>query len=189
MKGKFLQNYHLLLVSSRLDEFEQKFFYHFSVYFGKLLSLEFSYLNWLVLKLRPIRKQLTLSFGLNSDYIKSEISTDTTNFLMLFQFLNYAQNLNFKTEYLGGVAYRQVVFKVRDFLEFQNPMVTSTNHYQLEKIKNFLQQLQTGLFITSFNDTYFQSLVAIPQVRLNKCPKQKYWIGKVWLVEEFFYHS
>lgn len=189
MKGKFLQNYHLLLVSNRLDEFEQKLSYHFLAYFGKLLSLEFSYLDWLVLKLRPIRKQPIFSFGLNCDYIKSEILMDATSFVMFLQFLNYAQNLNFKTEYLGGVTYRQVVFKVRDFLEFQNPMVTSTNHYQLKKIKNFLQQLQTGLFLTSFGDTYFQSLVAIPQVKLNKCPKQKYWIGRVWLVEEFFYHS
>ena len=29
MKGKFLQNYHLLLVENRLDEFEQKFSLHF----------------------------------------------------------------------------------------------------------------------------------------------------------------
>ena len=68
-------------------------------------------------------------------------------------------------------------------------MVKSTNHYQLEKIKNFLQQLQTEVFLTSFDDTHFQSLVAIPQVKLHKCPKQKYWIGRVWLVEELFYYS
>ena len=99
---------------------------------------------------------------------------------MLLQFLNYAQHLEFEIEYLGGVAYRKVIFKVRDgTIKFENPMVPSTNHYQLEKIKNFFQQFHTGLFITSFDNTYFPSLLAIPQVRLNKCPKQKYLIGKV----------
>lgn len=69
---------------------------------------------------------------------------DTRNFVMLLQFLTYAQHLNFEIECLGGIPYRQVTFKVRDFLEFQNPTVKSTNHYQLEKIKKFLQQVQTG---------------------------------------------
>ena len=108
---------------------------------------------------------------------------------MFLQFLNYVQHLDFEIEYLGGISYRQVIFKLRDFLEFQNPMVKSNNHYQLEKIKKFLKQLQTGVFLTSFDDIHFQSLVAIPQVKLEKCPKQKYWIGRVWLVEELFYYT
>ena len=56
MKGKFIQKYHLLLVSNNLEEFEQKLSSHFFLYFGKLLPLNFSYLDWLVIKLRPIRK-------------------------------------------------------------------------------------------------------------------------------------
>ena len=51
MKGKFLQKYHLLLVLNRLEEFEQKFSSHFLLYFGKLLPLHFSYLDWLVIQL------------------------------------------------------------------------------------------------------------------------------------------
>ena len=58
---------------------------------------------------------------------------DTRNFVILFQFLTYAQHLDFEIECLGGISYRQVTFKVRDFLEFQNPTVKFTNHYQLEK--------------------------------------------------------
>ena len=60
--------------------------------------------------------------------------------IQFIQFLTYAQHLDFeyklKIECLGGIPYRQVTFKVRDFLEFQNPTVKSTNHYQLEKIKS-----------------------------------------------------
>jgi hypothetical protein len=62
-------------------EFEQKLSSHFLVYFGKLLPLEFLYLDWLVIKLRPIRKQPILPSGLNSDYIKSEISLNIKTFV------------------------------------------------------------------------------------------------------------
>jgi len=105
MKGKFLQNYHLLLVKNRLDEFEQKLSSHFFFYFGKLLPLHFSYLDWLIIKLRPIRKQLIFQSGLNSDYIKSDISLNIKTFVMFLQFLTYVHDLDFEIEYLGGIPY------------------------------------------------------------------------------------
>ena len=45
MKGKVLQQYHLLLVENPFEEFEQKLSYQFFISFGKLLSLQFSYLD------------------------------------------------------------------------------------------------------------------------------------------------
>ena len=189
LKGRVLREYHLLLVDNQFEEFEQKLSSHFLVSFGKLLPLNYDYLDWLVLKLRPIRKQTFFQSGLNSDYINSEILMDTKNFIMFLQFLTYAQYLDFEMESLGKITYRQVKFKVRDFLEFQNPRVKYTNYYQFEKIKKFIQQLQTGLFITSFNNTHFQSLVAIPQVKLEKSSKHKSWVARVWLLEELFYYD
>ena len=50
-------------------------------------------------------------------------------------------------------------------------------------------RLQAGLYVTSFSDARFQSLVIVPQVQFEKCPKQKFLIGKVWLVEELFYYN
>lgn len=105
MKGKVLQQYHLLLVENRLEESEQKLSSHFLISFDKLFSLNYSYLDWLVLKLRPIRKQTFLQSGLNSDYIKSEILMDTKSFVMLLQFLTYAQHLDFEIECLGEIPY------------------------------------------------------------------------------------
>lgn len=193
MKGKFLQESHFLLVQNHLEEFEQKLSLHFLLYFGKLLPLQFSYLDWLVTQLRPIRKQKVPSDFFNTDYIQSEIAIDSRTFLSLIQFLNYAQDLDFehnlKIEYLGEIPYRQVIFKLRDFLKFQNPNIKDTNNYQLGKIKKFFKKLQTEGFVTSFSDNHFRSLVLIPQVKLDKCPKQKFWIGRVWLVEELFYYN
>jgi hypothetical protein len=178
MKGKFLQKYQLLLVSNRLEEFEQKLSSHFLLSFGKLLPLQYSYLDWLVIRLRPTFKQTTLQNGLNSDYIKSEIVMDTRTFVSLIQFLNYVQHLDFEIEYLGSTGYRKVVFKLRDFLEFQDPSGKHTNRYRLGKIKEFFQQLQSGLYVTSFSDARFQSLVIVPQIKFEKCPKAKIFDSK-----------
>lgn len=137
MKGKFLRKYHNLLLENRLEEFEQKLYSHFRISFGKLLPLNYSYLDWLIIKLRPIRKQTLSQHGLNSDYIKSEILMDTKNFVSLIQFLNYARQLDFEIEYLGSIAYRKVTFHPRNFLEFQDPNVKPTNQYRFDKIKEF----------------------------------------------------
>jgi len=189
MKGKFIQKYHLLLVGNLLEEFEHKLSADFLLYFGKLLPLEYSYLDWLVFKLRPIRKQPSISEGLNSDYIKSEILMDTRTFVSLLQFLNYAQDLDFKIEFLGSTAFRKVVFKLRDFLEFQDHNLKPTNRYRLGKTKKFFQQLQAGLYVTSFSDGSFQSLVILPKVEFEQCPHEQFLIAKVWVVEELFYYK
>jgi hypothetical protein len=189
MKGKVLQQYYLLLVENRLEEFEQKLSFYFTLYFGKLLPLQYSYLDWLLIQLRPMRRQSCLQSAFKADYIQSEIKSDSRKFVMLIQFLNYAQYLDFEIEYLGSTAYRKVVFKLRDFLQFQDPSFKPTNRYRLTKIKEFFQQLQTGVYFTAFSDARFQSLVLVPKVQFEKCPTQKFLIAKVWLVEELFYYN
>ncbi len=174
MKGKSLQNRHSLLISNSLKNFEQELTNHYFQYLGRTL---------------PIRKKIIPQFFLNTDYIESEMNVDTKTFVMLIKFLNYAQYLDFEIQYLYGIPYRQVSFKLRDFLEFQDPTIKPTNHYQLEKIKEFFKKLQKGVLSTSFSDTSFQSLVAIPQIKLEKCSKQKCWVGTVCLVEELFYKN
>ena len=184
MKGKFIKNYHNLLIHDNFEEFEHELSLHFLTYFGKLFPLEYSYLDWLVLKLRPMRKQKTLPYGLNSDYIQSEILADSRNFVTLIQFLNYVQNLDFEIKYIDQIPYRVVVFRLQDFIQLQNK---SNNQYQLVKVKHFLKELQTGILLTSLSDIHFQSLVAVPLVKFTKF--QKFWVGRVWVAEELFYYE
>ena len=181
MKGKFIKNYHNLLLQNNCKEFEHKLSLHFLTYFGKWLPLEYSYLDWLVLKLRPIRKQKTLPYGLNSDYIQSDITVDSRTLVDLIQLLNYVQTLDPETKYIDKNPYRVAVFRLQDFLQWQKK---SNNQYQLEKAKHFLTELQTGILLNSFSDTYFQSLVAVPLVKLTKI--QNFWVGRVWLADELF---
>ena len=70
MKGKFLQEYHLLLVENRLEEFEQGLSSHFFLYSANKLPLHYPYLDWLVIKIRPIRKQQIPESAFNSQFIK-----------------------------------------------------------------------------------------------------------------------
>ena len=61
------------------------------------------------------------------------------------------------------------------------------NQTLIRKVKEFFEEVQTGILLTSFSDNYFQSLVAIPLVKLHKI--QKFWVGRVWLAEELFYYN
>ena len=194
MKGKFLQDYHLLLVENRFEEFEQQLTSHFLSYSAKKLPLHYSYLDWLVIQIRPIRKlrkQPITESAIHSHYLDPNsfhAFTDRKHFFSLLQFLMYAQNLDFTADSLGTTSYRQVVFRLQDFFQYQNPTLKSTNYYQFKKIRDFFIQLQTNSLIQSFTDSEYRSLVTIPEVQLQKS-KQNSWIAKVWIAEELFYYT
>lgn len=57
MKGRSLEKSYNLLVLNNFEKMELNLTKRFLSYFGKLLPLQNSYLDWLVFKLRPIRKQ------------------------------------------------------------------------------------------------------------------------------------
>ena len=95
MKGKSLEKSYNLLVLNNFEEMELILTKRLLSYFGKLLPLQSSYLDWLVFKLRPIRKQNNFQLGLNSDYIRSEIALNPKTLIQFIQFLNYATNLDY----------------------------------------------------------------------------------------------
>jgi hypothetical protein len=146
--------------------------------------LQHSYLDWLVIKLRPMRRHSCLQSSLTCNYIQSEIKSDSRKFFMLIQFLNYAQHFDFEIKSIDQTTYRVIGFRLKDFLRFQNKY---NNQYQLTNVKEFFEEVQTVILLTSFSDNYFQSLVAIPIVKFHKI--QKFWVGRVCLAEELFYYK
>ena len=137
IKGRSLQKSYNLLILNNFEEMELNLTKRFLLYFGKLLPLQDSYLDWLVFKLRPIREQNNFQLVLNSDYIRSEIDINPKNLIQFIQFLNYAQNLEYTIADWDGVLYRKVTFIVRDFITYQNPTSRSNNRSQLQKTKVF----------------------------------------------------
>lgn len=77
MKGRFLREYYPLLIENNLEEFENKLSKGFLYNFGKTLPLYYSYLDWLVVKLTPIRKQKFDSSALKLHYIQTMDFTST----------------------------------------------------------------------------------------------------------------
>lgn len=188
MKGGLLRKYHSLLISNCLEELENFMCEDFLRHFGKLLPLEESFTDWLVIKLRPLRKQKLFSATFHSHYLEEKILSEKgerKKFFMLLQFLNYAQNLDYERGALGSTAYRQVAFQLKDFLNYQKK---SYNYYQLKKLIEFFDELQTNSLIKFFSNKEYRSLVTIPEVALTK-EKQNGWFGRVWISEELFRYS
>ena len=188
MKGKFIKTYHTLLIQNHFEEFEHKLSIHFLTYFGKVLPLQYSYTDWLVIKLRPLRKQTFSLTGLKIDYLRSgsfQNNTDSYKFCTLLQFLVYAQTLNYKTDSLGTTSYRLVQFRVQDFLKYTK---LSSNYYQLKKLIEFFEELQTNSLIKFFSNQKYRSLVTVPEVNLQK-GKQNSWTVEVWIADELFYYA
>ena len=171
MKGKFIEKYNSLLFSNDLQEFEQKLSYHFSTYFYQLLPLAACYMDWLVIKLRQIRKKSIQRPFLYTEYMSpSQVQSffDKKQLITFLQFLVFSKKLDFKIDYLGDTRYRQVSFQVRDFLKYQNQSTDSPNYYKLRKLLKFFQGLQKKYRLTSFPDKKsfadetFLSLVTLP---------------------------
>jgi hypothetical protein len=199
MKGKFISPYHSLLVDNSIDEFEQSLTKHFLTYFARVLPLEVCYMDWLVRYLRPIStnypKPKLTSLVFHTDYLNSSTTVsfqDRQEIVILLQLIGYVQALPYELDYLGAVPYRRVTFRLKDFFEFQTDGTQAINTYQLQKLAKFLKSLtkfQRNLLITSFTDTYFQSLVAIPQVEVFKEKKKDHnspWLAEIWLVDKLF---
>jgi hypothetical protein len=48
---------------------------------------------------------------------------------MLLQFLSYAQNLDYERGALGSTYYRQVLFQVKDFLNYKKNLIITINFF------------------------------------------------------------
>lgn len=193
LKKTTIEKYHILLVENQFEEFEHSLSLDFITQFGKLLPLHYCYLDWLVYKLRPFRKRgkgtkKLPQRALNTDYIiKRSLSTpsERKTFWDLLQFLGYVQELSYQTDYLGDIQYRLVTFPVKNFLQYKNE---SNNHYQMKKILQFFDELQTNSLIQYFTDNYYRSLITIPDVKVFP-GKQSRWTAEVWIAEELFYYA
>ena len=95
------------------------------------------------------------------------------------------KDLNYKTGFLGSTSYRQFRFPVQYFLKYKKE---SDNYYQLKKLIEFFDQLQSNSFIKFFSDTQYRSLVIISEVQLEKSRRNSQ-IAKVWIAEELFYYN
>lgn len=187
-----IKNFNYLLVEGCFEELESKLVQEYISYFGKLLPFQYLYTDWLAEKLRPFRVNLKKysQTTLCSDYINIElemISLEPKKFIMFLKFLKFTTSLDYETEIFDGDSYRIIIFRVKDFLDVSHSHYNSQNeYYKMQKIKDFLRDLQQNLLVKCFTDDYFKSLVTIPKLELYKCKKSKCWVTRILLLEELF---
>ena len=111
---------------------KQKLFLHFILFFGKLFFCNLIYFDWLAIKLQSVRQCKNLKSYLNYHYIgfnNFDLFENCQKFFSLLQFLVYIYSLDYKLNYLESTDRRLVIFKVQDFLKYQNPSMKSNNYY------------------------------------------------------------
>jgi hypothetical protein len=187
IKRDLAKDYTYYLINNDFEFFESDLIEKYIKYSSKIISLKSKYSSWLADKLRYFRKMPSSSFILKTDYIKrQQIRTvqDERNILQFIRFLAYIRDIGYEREYLGDTAYRCVIFKVSDFLKFQDE---TYSYYKFKKLKEFFDNLQTNFIIQKFSDSYFQSLVSVPKVEFLK--EKRSVITKIWIVDDLFYYQ
>lgn len=187
MKGRFIEEYSDMFFRESWEDFEDILSQHFLQYFRKHLPIESVYLEWLVIKLRSIRPERVPNLIFKMDYISSvDKIEDQIKVIQFLKFLVYAKDLDYVTQSLGSTSYRCVTFRFQHFLKFYDSTLTSISHYRIQKWKEFFKELQTDFLLEMFRDRKFQKLISIPKVEFLK---ERYWIVKVWIVDELFYYN
>jgi hypothetical protein len=191
LKNQSLKKYSQLLTTQKINEFEKSTILNFYKYFFEILPSNI-HTEWLVIKLRPIRKLPDLLRGkfLKADYIQERILIEPKSLVHLIKFINYLDTLESHTKFImNNVVYRTSQFRLNEFLEYQsNDGIITKNQkrYKRQQIQQFLVQLQSGRLIRYFKSSYLQSLMVIPQLELWTCQKTKYLYVSITLLDSLF---
>lgn len=71
---------------------------------------------------------------------------------------------------------------MKDFQKFNNQ---TSNHYQLEKIKDFFEFVKTNFILESFTNSHYRMLITIPELNVYK---EKSWKVDIWIADELFHY-
>lgn len=187
IKGQAIKLYQTI-IKNDLAFFEHQLTIHFLTYFGKNLDLTFCHTDWLAVHLRRLKQEnFVLKAGsLKVDYIKDESfehPNDFDQFCIFLQFILYLENLNYIKDSLGDTTYRLFQFRVADFMKY---IKRSYNTYQLKKLIQFLESIQSNSSIKFFSNQEYRSLITIPNITLKK--ESKYWVASLWVLDDLFIH-
>jgi hypothetical protein len=186
------------LVNGDFENFENQLTKIYLLYFSNMLSLNYSYMTWLAIKVRPMylkRPSQTSTPYILSDYIKdANTILSVKDFAMFLKLIRYTRELDYETQYIDfdKVPYRTFTFKVRDFAKLCDSMFDSDDDdYKIQKTKNFFRKLQTKVFVQTFNDSEFiqiledrlPCILRISFLNLNRC-----LLVRVPIMDALFYN-
>jgi len=105
-------------------------------------------------------------------------------FYKLFQLLSYIKTLKSSVNWISNESYRIISFRVSEFLEFTGK--EKTNYYQIRKLVNFLESLQSLPPIRQyFSDGGFQSALIFPYLEVRR---KKSWCVELAISERLYFY-
>lgn len=200
MKGRFLKKFNSFFMGDDLETFERELSSHFFTYSKKLLPLNYLYLDWLMLKLRPIFVAEIPKNYLHSNYVYKntfELLSDQKDFLRWLKLRLYVQKLNYIPDPLHTSGFRQLVFSLEDFMKYLSRARRSSNkvslatrytYYKAKKLLMFFNQLQKPALMELFQRSTSRNLILLPEIKIEKT-KTNIWIIKVWITDNLFYYA
>jgi hypothetical protein len=190
MKGDLIKDFQDLFITSSFEEhqFESKLAYQFFKYSFELFSPlnQFSHIDWLTTRIRPYqyRNSFSHQLALHSDYLNQmdyKLLEEKKHLITLLRLLTYVKKLNYIKKSLTS-EFRQYVFPLRDFLNYNN---LTSNYYQLKKLQTFFNLVKKNFIIEAFANKHYRMLVTVPEVFVYKS-KQNILIVEIWIAEELF---
>ena len=121
-------------------------------------------------------------------YIKNISFDELENqefFYRLFQLLSYIKILESSVNWISNERYRIISFRVSEFLEFTGK--EKTNSYQIRKLVDFLESLQSLPPIHQyFSDGVFRSALIFPYLEVRR---KKSWCVELAISERLYFYQ
>lgn len=117
-------------------------------------------------------------------FLDQETREKKIQFFDFIEFLVFLETKSFTIEYLGDTEYRRIQFPISQLLDFQG---RTHSTYQIGKLKDFFEKLQTKRVMEVFGDDKYASLVAVPKLVLQK--HQRKVICESFVVDALFNYT
>jgi hypothetical protein len=185
IKGTIAKSFQEDLFLNRLEDFEERVSEHFYKHSKRLLPINQSFTDWLVIHGRKSRILKNSNTCLVTTYLESTLSKNPSHrdwlwkFFQLLSFIHNLKNVQRVKKVLSDQVYYEINFPLQEFVESTG---VKTNKYQLKKAKDFLEifydlQKNQGV-ITQISETSFRSFVAFPARSIKKKEKEFHRLNK-----------
>jgi len=188
IKLETAKKFQFFLFAGQFDTLESKLIEHYYSHMITKLEIHRScYTDWVVENFRNIRFLQIPKNSFVTTYLNNRLSnrvTDQEFVYKLFQLLSFIRQLQYSCAFIGDQEYLIVSFKLTDFLEFID---TNNNHYQVQKLGNFLRSLQTlPPMLSIISNICFQSINIFPYLKVFK---QRSWYVQFAIAEELYFYK
>ena len=162
------------LFASQFEKLETQLIEHYYSYINCKFDIERScYTDWVVNNFRSIRFLQIPKNSMVSTYLTTSLKDRVTDKVenqefvyKILQLLSYIREIDSFSDYLIDQEYEIISFKFRDFLAF---IGANEHHYQVQKLGNFLNSLQTlPPMLSAVSTSCFKSINIFPYVKVFK---------------------